>query len=94
MEWLDDPLLNTYGLGNATPSVSIHPEQRRIVCSPYEVTDAASGMHKHRCAACGTTWKHPDAIMDASPEVKHEAHTCPKCGEKQGWKHFAPGDWS
>lgn len=59
-------------------------------CSPYE--PARQYWHKHKCGACGTTWKHDDITMsDVTAEEHRFAHQCPSCGTEQYLKLIRNG---
>ena len=80
--------------GDPTPRVVFDPAETRVICSPNEVTDSISAMHKHQCPECGTTWKHPDAMVYcADARQFDEGHTCPHCGTPEvTMKFMIPGD--
>ena len=43
-------------------------------------------LHRHRCAGCGTVWKHYQSQLKTEAQYK-KAHTCPVCREEQYWKY-------
>ena len=64
--------------------------QHREPCSPNTETFERNE-HKHKCDACGYTWKHADGLERKVSEEAHIlAHTCPGCGAHQFWKHHTP----
>ena len=42
-------------------------------------------IHKHKCGSCGTVWAH--SRFYANVIDGDNSHNCPKCGERQPYKH-------
>ena len=61
-----------------------------VICKPDERVSLRSGVHKHLCDRCGTCWKHNTKEGQASTTAFYEAHSCPRCGDKQTFKHRTP----
>ena len=78
--------LHRLGLIERAPVVQYRAEDLAIPCHPDEEV-VSQDMHKHRCGACGTTWKHGNEMTGASREQFWEAHTCPKCGREETEKY-------
>jgi formate dehydrogenase maturation protein FdhE len=58
----------------------------RITCEPDATVRWPE--HKHKCARCGTCWKHSTEMFETEEDFD-TAHTCPGCGREVRTKHFA-----
>lgn len=71
------------------PTREFRPSELAIPCHRHECV-VGTGLHKHECPNCGTTWKHSNDLPGASSEQFWQAHSCPSCGTKQTLKF---GEW-